>query len=186
MPKYPDSLIRSILGAKPHIAMVGASTNWNRPSFFAMKYLLIKGFRVTPVNPRSAGETLLGQKVVATLEQVPKPCTLVDLFRPSQEMPRWVDEIIALAPDKGFEVVWMQLGVKHAQAAAKAQNAGLCVIQDRCPKIEVARLSGELSWGGFDSRVVSARRGSLEGFWHETADTSIGTADRSMGPRGKI
>jgi O-acetylhomoserine (thiol)-lyase len=151
---YPDALIARILRSVNVIALVGASTNWNRPSFFVMKYLQAKGYRVIPVNPAAAGQTLLGETVRASLSEIGEPVDLVDIFRRSEAVPPIVDEAIAI----GAKVVWMQLGLRNDAAAAKAQAAGLTVIMDRCPKIEFGRLGGELSWSGVDSGIVSAKR----------------------------
>ena len=140
------------------IAMVGASGTWNRPSYFAMKYLQEKGYRVIPVNPGKAGGEILGEKVYASLSEIPGKIDMVDIFRASEEAPRIVDEVVEIAPEKGIRVVWMQLGIVNEEAAARAREAGLKVIMDRCPKIEFGRLHTELSWGGFNSRVISARR----------------------------
>ena len=151
---YPDWQIRRILRDTDTIAMVGASTNWNRPSYFAMKYLQEKGFRIIPVNPRAAGEELLGETVYASLKDIPEPVEMVDIFQRSDRVPPIVDEAIEI----GAKIVWMQLTVRHDEAAKKAQDAGLTVIMDRCPKIEFGRLSGELGWSGINTRVITSRR----------------------------
>ena len=158
---YPDPYIRGILARAKTIAMVGASPKWNRPSFFAMKYLQEKGYRVIPVNPRVAGEEILGERVYASLNDIPEPFDLVDIFRASKDAGPIVDQAIALAKDKGITVVWMQLGVRDDAAAARAEAAGLQVVMDRCPKIEFGRLNTELSWGGFNSKVISSKRRRL-------------------------
>lgn len=155
---YQDRDIRRILSQTRTIAMVGASPQWNRPSFFAMKYLQQKGYRVIPVNPRAAGEEILGETVYASLKDVPAPFDMVDIFRNAEAAGTITDEAIALAADKGIKTIWMQLGVVNAEAAERARAAGLEVVMDRCPKIEFGRLNTELSWGGFNSRVISARR----------------------------
>ncbi len=155
---YPDSYIRGILGEVSTIAMVGASPKWNRPSFFAMKYLQEKGYRVIPVNPRVAGDEILGERVYGSLAEIPGPIDLVDIFRASEDVGPIVAETLELARDKGIKVVWMQLGVRDDAAAARAEAAGLKVVMDRCPKIEFGRLHSELSWGGFNSRIISSRR----------------------------
>ncbi len=155
---YPDALLRDILSRCRTIAMVGASANWNRPSYFAMKYLQAKGYRVIPVNPGKAGGEILGERVYARLSDIPEPFDLVDIFRNSEAAGPIVDEAIALAPEKGIKVVWMQLGVRNDEAAARAEAAGLTVVMNRCPKIEYGRLSGELSWGGINSGIISAKR----------------------------
>ncbi|MFB3102100.1 MAG: CoA-binding protein [Alphaproteobacteria bacterium] len=151
---YPDWQIRRILRDTDVIAMVGASTNWNRPSYFAMKYLQEKGFRIIPVNPRAEGEELLGETVYANLKDIPEPVEMVDIFQRSDRAPAVVDEAIEI----GAKIVWMQLTVRHDEAAKKAEDAGLTVIMDRCPNIEFGRLSGELGWSGINTRVITSRR----------------------------
>ncbi len=155
---YSDEALRSVLAEARTIAMVGASPNWNRPSFFAMKYLQEKGYRVIPVNPRAAGQEILGEACYATLAEVPIPVDLVDIFRASDAAGAIVDEAIALKDEKGIRTIWMQLGVRDDGAAARAEAAGLEVVMDRCPKIEFGRLHSELSWGGFNSRIISSKR----------------------------
>ena len=151
---YPDWQIRRILRDVNTVAMVGASTTWNRPSYFAMKYMQDKGYRVIPVNTRAAGETLLGEEVVASLKDITEPIDMVDIFQRSARVPPVVDEAIEV----GAKIVWMQLSVRHDEAAKKAEDAGLTVIMDRCPKIEFARLSGELGWSGINTKVITSRR----------------------------
>ena len=155
---YSDSQLRAILRSVRTIAMVGISPRWNRPSFFAMKYLQTKGYRVVPVNPRAAGQAILGETCYAALREVPGGIDMVDVFRDAEAAGAVVDEAIALRHDKGIQVVWMQLGIRNDAAAARATAAGLTVIMDRCPKIEYGRLHAELSWGGFNSRIISSRR----------------------------
>lgn len=155
---YSDDLLRGILSRCRVIAMVGASANWNRPSYFVMKYLRTKGYRVIPVNPGKAGGEILGERVYAQLAEIPEPFDMVDIFRNSEAAGGIVDEAIALAAEKGIKVVWMQLGVRNDEAAARAEAAGLAVVMNRCPKIEYGRLSGELSWGGINSGIISAKR----------------------------
>jgi predicted CoA-binding protein len=157
---YDDAYIRGVLNLVRTIAMVGASDNWNRPSFFAMKYLQKKGYRVIPVNPRIQGE-ILGEKVAADLKDIPGAFDMVDIFRNSEAAGPIVDEAIRLASEKGIKVVWMQLGVRNDAAAKRAEDAGLTVVMNRCPKIEFARLNGELSWNGFNSNVISSKRRRL-------------------------
>jgi predicted CoA-binding protein len=152
--RYPDALLRRILGEVRTIAMVGASPDWNRPSYFAMKYLQIKGYRVIPVNPKAAGQEILGERVYATLKEIPDKVDMVDIFRASSAVPPIVEDAIAI----GANVVWMQIGVRHDEAARRAEAAGLTVIMNRCPKIEYGRLNRELSWGGVNSRIISSRR----------------------------
>lgn len=151
---YDDEYIRGILRGTRTIALVGASTNWNRPSYFVMKYLQRKNFRVIPVNPVAAGETILGEPVMAALDDIDHPIDMVDIFRNSEAAGAATDEAIAA----GARTVWMQIGVRNDAAAARARAAGLDVVMDRCPKIEYSRLCGELSWLGMNSGVISARR----------------------------
>ncbi len=150
---YSDAKIRGILQRVKTIAMVGASSNWNRPSYFVMKYLQSKGFRVIPVNPGTAGQTLLGETIYAKLTDIPDPVDMVDVFRAADALPGIVDEAIAI----GAKVLWSQLGVRHDAAGAKAEAAGLDVIMDRCPKIEFSRFGGELSWSGVNSGIIRNR-----------------------------
>jgi uncharacterized protein len=155
--RYEDSYLRGILGSVRTIAMVGASEHWNRPSFFAMKYLQDKGYRVIPVNPQAKGEEILGEKVYRDLAEVPAKVDMVDIFRRADAVPDIVDQAIA----KGAKVVWMQLGVRHDAAAAKAEAAGLKVVMNRCPKIEYSRLHGELAWSGVNTGIISSKRRKL-------------------------
>jgi predicted CoA-binding protein len=155
--RYDDAYLRDILRRCRTIAMVGASPKWVRPSFFAMKYLQVKGYRVLPVNPAAAGEVILGETVYGALDEVPGPFPMVDIFRNSEAAGAVVDDAIALKDAKGIEVIWMQLKVRNDQAAARAETAGLQVVMNRCPKIEYGRLSGELSWGGVNSGIITAK-----------------------------
>ncbi|HTB43173.1 MAG TPA: O-acetylhomoserine aminocarboxypropyltransferase [Acetobacteraceae bacterium] len=150
---YSDAKIRRILATVRTIAMVGASTNWNRPSYFVMKYLQGKGYRVIPVNPSAAGQELQGERVYASLRDIPEQIDMVDIFRASDAVPPIVEDAIAI----GAKVVWMQLGVRNDAAAERAEAAGLEVIMNRCPKIEFGRLCGELSWSGVNSGIIRNR-----------------------------
>ncbi len=156
--QYSDGLLRKVLGSVRSIAMVGASPDWHKASSFAMKYLQSKGYRVIPVNPRAAGKTILGETCYARLSDIPQRETgmidMVDIFRNAAAAGPLTDEAIAI----GAKVVWMQLGVRNDAAASRAESAGLTVIMNRCPKIEYGRLNGELSWGGFNSRIISSKR----------------------------
>jgi len=158
---YPDALLRRILREVRTIAMVGASPNWVRPSYFAMKYLQEKGYRVIPVNPSAAGETILGETVYANLAAIPDRRGVAERPAGHEAAGAVVDEAIAVARDKGIKVIWMQLGVRNDAAAARAEKAGLTVIMNRCPKIEYGRLFHELAWSGINTRVISARRPRL-------------------------
>ncbi len=158
---YADAYIRGILNTVKTIAMVGISPKDNRPSYFAFKYLLERGYQMIPVNPGQAGQEILGRRVYARLADIPEPIDLVDIFRASTHVPPIVDEALALSPRPG--VIWMQLGVRHDEAAAKAEAAGLKVVMNRCPKIEYGRLSSEISWLGVNSRTLSSKRAPLAG-----------------------
>jgi uncharacterized protein len=151
---YSDAYIGGILSRYRTIAMVGASANPSRPSYFAMKYLRQKGFRVIPVNPGQSGKEILGEPVYASLAEIEEPVDIVDIFRSSDAVLDVAREAIKI----GAHVVWMQLGVRNDEAARLAEEAGLQVVMNRCPKIEYGRLSGELGWAGVNSRRISARR----------------------------
>jgi len=155
---YSNAELLAILRDTRSLAMVGASPKWNRPSSFAMKYLQEKGYRVIPINPGHAGKEILGETVYASLADIPDSFDMVDIFRNSEAAGPIVDEAIAVAKEKGIKVIWMQLGVINQAAAERAEAAGLTVVMDRCPKIEFGRLHSELSWGGFNSGIISAKR----------------------------
>lgn len=159
--RYDDAYIADILAECRVFAFVGASPNTSRPSYFAMKYLLAKGYTVHPINPGHAGKEILGQKVYASLADVPAPVDVVDIFRASEAALDVTREAIRLKDKLGLKVVWMQLGVKNAVAATEAEAAGLRVVMNRCPKIEYGRLSGEIGWAGVATGVVSSLRPKL-------------------------
>jgi uncharacterized protein len=158
---YDDDYIAGILNAAHVFAFVGASATTNRPSYFALKYLLAKGYKVVPVNPALGGQSILGQPVAASLADVEGPIDVVDIFRNAQAALGITREAIALKDKLGLEVVWMQLGVRHDEAAAEAEAAGLKVVMNRCPKIEYGRLSGEIGWAGVNSGTLSSKAGLL-------------------------
>ncbi len=163
MPQYSDDLIKSILRTTRTIAMVGASGNDMRPSYFAMMYLLAKGYVIHPVNPSLAGKTILGQKVYGSLKDVPAPVDMVDIFRSADAAPGIVKEAIGEKQRLGIKTVWMQLGVISEEAAKMAREAGLTVVMDRCPKIEHGRFSGEIGWMGVNRKVIDNRKPLLFG-----------------------
>ena len=158
---YPNDYIRGILKGVKTIALVGASQNPARPSWIVTKYLLERGYDVIPINPGLAGGELLGRKVYASLAEVPVPIDMVEIFRNSEAAGPITDEALALDPLP--QVLWMQLSVRNDEAAAKAEARGLKVVMDRCPKIEFGRLSGEISWQGVNSRMLSAKKPVLAG-----------------------
>jgi predicted CoA-binding protein len=159
--RYDDGYIRGILNTVKTIAMVGVSANTSRPSYFVFKYLLERGYRVIPVNPGLAGQDLLGQRVYASLADIPEPVDMVDVFRAAQYLPGIVEQALQMKPRPG--VLWMQLGIRNEEAAQRAEANGIKVVMDRCPKIEYGRLSSEISWMGVNSRTLSSKRAQLSG-----------------------
>jgi len=159
--RYSDDYIAAILAGHRVFAFVGASASSNRPSTFAMKYLLSKGYTVIPVNPGAAGQEILGQRVYARLADVPGPVEIVDIFRSPEAALEATRDAIAVRDKLGVKVIWMQLGIKNDQAAAEAEAAGLKVVMNRCPKIEFGRLSGEIQWVGVNTGTISSRRPKL-------------------------
>jgi len=155
--QYSDAYLRRILRKVKTIAMVGSSTNWNRPSYFAMKYLTDHGFKVYPVNPGAVGQEILGEKVYASLDELPQKVDMVDIFRNSEAASAVTDDAIR----HGAKIVWMQIGVRNDAAAARAEAAGLEVVMNRCPKIEHSRLIGKLEWHGIASGVISSKKRRL-------------------------
>jgi len=144
--------LRRLLAQSRTIAVVGLSQHWHRPSFFAAKYLQEHGYRIVPVNPTC--DEVLGEKSYPTIAAIPDPVDVVDCFRKPVEMPALAREAVA----KGAKVLWMQLGIRSAEAAAIADAAGLDVVMDRCMKIEHGRILGGLNWAGVNTGVISARR----------------------------
>ncbi len=151
----PDDLLRRILRESKSFACVGVSPNPVRPSHYVARYLGLKGYRVIPVNPGQAGKEMFGATVAASLSEIAEPVDVVDIFRRPEAVPGIVEEALALEPLP--KVIWMQIGVTHPEAAAKAEAAGLTVIQNRCPKIEYQRLFGELRMGGFATGMISSK-----------------------------
>src|SRR5262245_34310228 len=158
---YDDGYIRGILNTVRTIAMVGVSANTSRPSYFAFKYLLERGYRMIPVNPSLAGQDLLGCKAYAALADIPEPVDMVDIFRASQYALAIVKEALALKPRP--QVIWMQLGIRNDEAARLAEANGLKVVMNRCPKIEYGRLSSEIAWMGVNTRTITAKKAQLFG-----------------------
>ena len=141
--------------------MVGVSAKENRPSYFAFKYLLERGYRMIPVNPGLAGQEMLGQRIYARLADIPEPVDMVDIFRASQYALGIVQEALALNPRP--QVIWMQLGVRNDEAAALAEANGIKVVMNRCPKIEYGRLSSEIAWMGVNTRTLSSKQATVSG-----------------------
>jgi predicted CoA-binding protein len=156
---YTDDYIRGILRSVKTIAMVGASAVEVRPSYFAFKYLLQRGYDMIPVNPGQVGKSLLGRPFVGSLGEIGRPIDMVEIFRSSKHIMPVVDEALKLEPLP--KVIWMQLGGRDDEAAAKAEAVGIKVVMNRCPKIEYGRLSSEISWMGVNSRTISSKRAPL-------------------------
>lgn len=148
------SELRRILATCKTIAVVGLSPQWHRPSFFAAKYMQGHGYKIIPVNPMAT--EILGERCYPNLTAAAAAhrIEMVDCFRRSEDIPPIADEAIAI----GARCLWMQIGVVHEGAAAKARAAGLEVVMDRCVKIEHARLFGGLGWAGVNTKVISSRR----------------------------
>ena len=154
---YPDGYIKDILLTTKTLALVGASNNPARPSYIVLKYLSERGYKVIPVNPAAAGQEILGQKVYGSLTELPAKADMVDIFRNSEAAGPITDDAIK----HGAKIVWMQLGVRNDEAAQRAEEAGLKVVMNRCPKIEHSRLSGTIEWHGIASGVISSRKRAL-------------------------
>lgn len=152
-----DDLLRQILTRTKTIACIGVSTNPIRPSHYVARYLSLRGYRVIPVNPAYAGQELLGETVRGDLsELVDEKIDMIDIFRRSEAVPPIVDQSLDLFLPN-LQTIWMQIGVRHPEAAARAESAGVTVIENRCPKIEYQRLFGELRKGGFNTGIISSR-----------------------------
>ena len=159
--RYDDESLRAILRSVRTIAVVGATGNPARPSYIVVKYLKERGYDVVPVNPRLAGQDVLGLPTFARLADVPRPIDMVEIFRNSAEAGGVVDEALALEPLP--RIIWMQLTVRDDAAAARAEARGLTVVMNRCPKIEYGRLSGEIGWQGIATGILTSKRPTLAG-----------------------
>ena len=151
---YEDHYIRSILDNTKTIAMIGLSSSWQRPSYFVAKYLLDRGYKVYPVNPREVGKKILNQKVYSSVFEINENIDMVDIFRKSNDVDLIIDDIIKIKPS----TIWMQIGVINFKAAKLAKINKIDVVMNKCPKIEYGRLSGELSWAGINSGVFHNKR----------------------------
>ena len=147
--------IRRILRSHKTLAVVGLSAQWHRPSYFAAKYMQEHGYRIIPVNP--GYDEILGERCYKSLRDIPEPVDIVDCFRKSGEIPAIAEDAVAI----GAKVLWMQLGVHNDQARARAEAAGLEVVENRCVKIEHGRFFGGLGWAGVNTKVISAKRASV-------------------------
>ena len=156
---YAPSYISGILRTVKTVALVGASGNPVRPSYFVMQYLIDKGYDVFPVNPALSGQSLLGRTAYGALKDVPGPLDMIDIFRNSSAAAKIVDEALTL--DLLPKAIWMQLRVRNDEAAARAEALGVKVVMNRCPKMEYGKLSGEWAWAGANSGLVSSKRPAL-------------------------
>jgi len=155
MTDYSDAHLKTILTRAKVIAVVGVSGNPVRPSYFVARYLMLRGYKVIPVNPAYAGQELFGAQVHADLTTITEPVDMVDIFRRSEFVPQIVEEALAHLPT--LKTVWMQIGVQSDMARLAAEASGIDVIENRCPKIEYQRLFGELRMGGFNTGVISSK-----------------------------
>jgi len=153
---YPPDYLRNILNSVRTVALVGASNNPVRPSFFVLKYLIDKGYELYPVNPGLAGKEILGRPVFADLKSVPVAIDMVDIFRNSEAALAITREALVLDPLP--KVIWMQLSVRNDEAARLAEARGVAVVMNRWPKMEYGKLSGEWAWVGGNPGLVSSRR----------------------------
>ena len=158
--RYDDTYIRGILDEVKTVAVVGASANTVRPSYFVVKYLISKDYDVIPVNPGHSGREIAGAMTFASLTDIDRPVDMVDIFRNSEAAMGVVEEALELDPLP--KVIWMQLSVRNDEAAKLAEAKGVKVVMNRCPKIEYARLCGEIGWAGVASNVISARKPKLQ------------------------
>ena len=151
---YDDDYIKKILDITKSIAVVGLSDKQNRPSYFAAKYLQRKGYKIIPVNPVTKSKTILNEKVYKYLDDIDKTPDMVDLFVKQEKVRDLVQQAIKISP----KTIWLQLGLVDYKCEKKAKNIGINFIMNRCPKIELARLSGELGWAGINSNVISNKK----------------------------
>ena len=163
--RYSDAYIRDILGRVKTVAIVGASAREMRPSYFVLRYLLSKDYDAIPVNPGHAGKEIGGALAYASLAEIPRPIDMVDIFRNSQAAYGVVEEALQLDPLP--KVIWMQLGVRNDEAAKLAEAKGIDVVMNRCPKIEYARLCGEIGWSGVASNVISSKKPKMGKGFHQ-------------------
>lgn len=157
---YSDDYLRRILTRTKSLAAVGVSMNTVRPSWYVCNYMHIRGYKVAPINPGTAGKEQFGRTISASLSDIPPAfgdVHMVDIFRRSEFVTPIVQEAIDTLTDRGLKTIWMQIGVINHEAAKLAEDAGLEVIMNLCPKMEYQRLMGELSWGGINSGIISSK-----------------------------
>ena len=152
---YSDRVISSVLYKTKTIAIIGLSSSWNRPSYFVAKYLIDRGYKIYPINPKEVGKKILGQKVYSNITEIKDKIDMVDVFRKSSDIDKIIEDILACNP----QFIWLQIGVINNKLAKAATNKNIPIIMNRCPKIEYSRLSGELGWGGINSgNIINKRR----------------------------
>ena len=151
---YSDSVISSVLYKTKTIAIIGLSSSWNRPSYFVAKYLIDRGYKIYPINPKEAGKKILGQKVYSNITEIKDKIDMVDVFRKSSDIDKIIEDILACNP----QFIWLQIGVINNKLAKVAANKNIPIIMNRCPKIEYSRLSGELGWGGINSGIITSKK----------------------------
>ncbi len=151
---YEDEFIRDILNNTKNIAMIGLSSSWQRPSYFVAKYLLDRGYKIFPINPKEAGKKILNQKVYSSVLEIKENLDMIDIFRKSSDVDILIDDILAVKP----ATIWLQIGVINAKIYNLAKKNKIKIIMDRCPKIEYSRLSGELGWAGINSGTFYNKR----------------------------
>ena len=154
-----DNDLRALLKKINSMVMIGVSASPLRASFFVARYFVLRGISVIPINPNYEGKYLWGEKVLGKISDIDpdKRVDLIDIFRPSNEVPNIVDDTIKYLNPLGCKTVWMQIGIKNREAALKAKNNGMNVIMDKCPKIENQRLFGELRVAGFNTNIISSK-----------------------------
>jgi len=152
---YEDNYIRSILENTKSIAIIGLSSSWNRPSYFVAKYLIDRGYKIFPVNPKESGKKILGQHVYSNISKIKEKIDMIDIFRKSSEIDQLASECIKVNPN----FLWLQIGVVNKKLATLAKKNKIKIVMNRCPKIEYSRLSGELGWAGINSgNMINKRR----------------------------
>ena len=151
---YDDQYIRDILDKTKNIAMIGLSSSWQRPSYFVAKYLLDRGYKIFPVNPKEAGNKILNQKVYSNILEIKEQIDMVDVFRKSSDVDFLIDDILKCSPT----TIWLQIGVINYKIKNIAEKNNINIVMDRCPKIEYCRLSGELGWAGINSGTFYNKR----------------------------
>lgn len=151
---YDDQYIRDILDKTKNIAMIGLSSSWQRPSYFVAKYLLDRGYKIFPVNPKEAGNKILNQKVYSNILEIKEQIDMVDVFRKSSDVDFLIDDILKCSPT----TIWLQIGVINYKIQNIVEKNNINIVMDRCPKIEYCRLSGELGWAGINSGTFYNKR----------------------------